>query len=70
MVLLVYSIGGTALSLRLGRSLVGLNFQQEACEADFRCQGCALLSASVAVLGKLPEAKQHTCISVQRMLVL
>ncbi|KAK9814036.1 hypothetical protein WJX73_009771 [Symbiochloris irregularis] len=34
--LLVYSIGGTAISLRLGRPLVGLNFQQEAQEANFR----------------------------------
>ena len=35
--LLVYSIGGTGASLYLGRSLVGLNFQQEAQEANFRC---------------------------------
>ena len=34
--LLLYSLGGTAISLRLGRPLVGLNFQQEAREADFR----------------------------------
>lgn len=34
--LLVYSIGGTAISLRLGKPLVGLNFRQEAREADFR----------------------------------
>ncbi|KAL4440466.1 hypothetical protein ABPG75_003467 [Micractinium tetrahymenae] len=34
--LLVYSIGGTALSLRIGQPLVGLNFQQEAQEANFR----------------------------------
>ena len=34
--LLIYSLGGTAISLRLGRPLVGLNFQQEAREADFR----------------------------------
>ena len=36
--LLVYSIGGTGASLYLGRSLVGLNFQQEAQEANFRCR--------------------------------
>ena len=35
--LLVYSIGGTGTSLFLGRKLVGLNFQQEAQEANFRC---------------------------------
>ena len=35
-VLLVYALGGTALSLRLGASLVPLNFAQEAREADFR----------------------------------
>lgn len=34
--LLVYSIGGTGTSLFLGRKLVGLNFQQEAQEANFR----------------------------------
>ncbi|XP_024378905.1 ABC transporter D family member 2, chloroplastic [Physcomitrium patens] len=35
-VLLVYSIGGTALSVALGKNLVGLNFMQEKKEADFR----------------------------------
>ena len=39
--LLVYSVGGTALSVYIGRPLVGLNFQQEAQEANFRC-GCRL----------------------------
>lgn len=32
----MYAIGGTATSVYLGRSLVGLNFVQEAREADFR----------------------------------
>ena len=32
----VYSLGGTGVSLFLGRKLVGLNFQQEAQEANFR----------------------------------
>ncbi|PON38355.1 ABC transporter type 1, transmembrane domain containing protein [Trema orientale] len=35
-VLLVYSIGGTAISIFLGRELVTLNFLQEKKEADFR----------------------------------
>ncbi|KAL8147115.1 hypothetical protein AgCh_004726 [Apium graveolens] len=35
-ILLVYSIGGTALSVFLGRGLVTLNFLQEKKEADFR----------------------------------
>ena len=35
--LIVYSVGGTGASLFLGRKLVGLNFQQEAQEANFRC---------------------------------
>ncbi|KAF9674504.1 hypothetical protein SADUNF_Sadunf10G0134100 [Salix dunnii] len=35
-VLLVYSIGGTAISVFLGRELVTLNFFQEKKEADFR----------------------------------
>ena len=34
--LLIYSIGGTTISLYLGRDLVGFNFQQEAQEANFR----------------------------------
>jgi len=34
--LLVYSLGGTGVTLFLGRRLVGLNFQQEAQEANFR----------------------------------
>ena len=34
--LLVYSVGGTGLSIAIGRPLVGLNFQQEAQEANFR----------------------------------
>ncbi len=35
-VLLVYALGGTAASVGLGQRLVGLNFAQEAREADFR----------------------------------
>ncbi|KDP37481.1 hypothetical protein JCGZ_06921 [Jatropha curcas] len=35
-VLLVYSLGGTAISVYLGRGLVTLNFLQEKKEADFR----------------------------------
>ncbi|GJP30326.1 hypothetical protein CLOM_g740 [Closterium sp. NIES-68] len=35
-VLLAYSLGGTAISVYLGRELVGLNFLQEKKEADFR----------------------------------
>ncbi|GAB2222858.1 hypothetical protein Droror1_Dr00016988 [Drosera rotundifolia] len=35
-VLLVYSIGGTAISIFLGKELVSLNFLQEKKEADFR----------------------------------
>lgn len=34
--LLIYSIGGTAASLAIGRPLIGLNFSQEAAEANFR----------------------------------
>ena len=34
--LLVYSVGGTVASVAIGRPLVGLNFGQEAAEADFR----------------------------------
>ncbi|CAD7699045.1 unnamed protein product [Ostreobium quekettii] len=34
--LLVYSVGGTAVSIGLGQSLIGLNFRQEAREADLR----------------------------------
>lgn len=35
-VLLVYSIGGTAISIFLGKGLINLNFLQEKMEADFR----------------------------------
>ncbi|VAH74483.1 unnamed protein product [Triticum turgidum subsp. durum] len=35
-VLIVYSLGGTAISVFLGKSLVNLNFMQEKKEADFR----------------------------------
>ncbi len=35
-VLIVYALGGTAISIGLGQKLVGLNFAQEAREADFR----------------------------------
>ena len=35
-VLIVYALGGTAVSVALGQKLVGLNFAQEAREADFR----------------------------------
>ncbi|XP_002969260.2 ABC transporter D family member 2, chloroplastic [Selaginella moellendorffii] len=35
-VLVVYSIGGTAISVALGKGLVDLNFMQEKREADFR----------------------------------
>ncbi|CAN6689141.1 unnamed protein product [Malus baccata var. baccata] len=35
-VLFVYSIGGTAISIYLGKNLVSLNFMQEKKEADFR----------------------------------
>ncbi|MQL82870.1 hypothetical protein Taro_015345 [Colocasia esculenta] len=35
-VLIVYSIGGTAISVFLGKGLVNLNFMQEKKEADFR----------------------------------
>lgn len=34
--LLIYSIGGTVASISIGRPLIGLNFLQEAAEADFR----------------------------------
>ncbi|CAK9221261.1 unnamed protein product [Sphagnum jensenii] len=35
-VLIVYSVGGTVISVALGKALVGLNFMQEKREADFR----------------------------------
>ncbi|KAH7286512.1 hypothetical protein KP509_32G010600 [Ceratopteris richardii] len=35
-ILIAYSIGGTAVSVALGKGLVNLNFQQEKKEADFR----------------------------------
>lgn len=45
--LLAYSLGGTAISVALGKPLVGLNFNQEAREADMRwvvwCCWCAII---------------------------
>ncbi|KAK9070614.1 hypothetical protein SSX86_011016 [Deinandra increscens subsp. villosa] len=35
-VLLIYSLGGTAISVYLGKGLINLNFMQEKMEADFR----------------------------------
>nr|XP_043617632.1 ABC transporter D family member 2, chloroplastic-like [Erigeron canadensis] len=35
-ILIVYSLGGTAISIFLGKGLVNLNFMQEKMEADFR----------------------------------
>lgn len=46
--LLVYSVGGTALSLYIGKPLVGLNFQQEAQEANFRCGRRMAMEAALA----------------------
>lgn len=34
--LILYAVGGTALSVRIGKSLIPLNFQQEALEANLR----------------------------------
>ena len=51
--LLVYSIGGTGTSLFLGRKLVGLNFQQEAQEANFRCASGLSAIRSHHVEGRL-----------------
>lgn len=34
--LIIYSAGGTLISVKLGKPLVGLNFTQEAREADLR----------------------------------
>ena len=39
---MVYSVGGTGATLFLGCKLVGLNFQQEAQEANFRCASKAI----------------------------
>eukprot|EP00887_Chlorella_sp_A99_P002377 scaffold10.g2377.t1 len=46
--LLVYSVGGTAASVAIGRPLVGLNFQQEAREANFRYGLARLLGRRLA----------------------
>lgn len=48
-VLVVYSVGGTAISLKLGQKLVGLNFQQEAQEANYRyaCSSCVATFSSI-----------------------
>lgn len=41
------AVGGTGLSYLIGKRLVGLNFNQEAREADFRCLGWQLCTTIV-----------------------
>ena len=65
--LLVYSIGGTGTSLFLGRKLVGLNFQQEAQEANFRC-GCGTPSHRSTLLRKKPHGRLPSCLCMARVL--
>ena len=67
--LLVYSIGGTGTSLFLGRKLVGLNFQQEAQEANFRlAPTLPLPSCLVPHLRDLPLARGISALCTQRLL--
>ena len=49
-VLVVYSVGGTAISLKLGQKLVGLNFQQEAQEANYRYICVQLVATSLPII--------------------
>ena len=64
-VLVVYSVGGTAISVKLGQRLVGLNFQQEAQEANFRQGICSVLFSLLPRLAKLASevqlCKSATC---------
>lgn len=60
--LLVYSIGGTAVSIRLGKPLVGLNFQQEAKEANFRCAASRTFPASLPALASIALVLRTCCI--------
>lgn len=53
--LIVYSVGGTGVSLFLGRKLVGLNFKQEAQEANFRCAGWGLIGCRLECRGLGPD---------------
>lgn len=53
-VLVVYSVGGTAISLKLGQKLVGLNFQQEAQEANYRYACVSRASNFAHLLSRLP----------------
>lgn len=59
--LIVYAVGGTGISLYLGRSLIGLNFKQEAVEADLRYSLVRLRENAESVAfygGEKSEGKQ------------
>ena len=62
-VLVVYSVGGTAISLKLGQKLVGLNFQQEAQEANYRYSSTAHHGVLISSLKQTYIWKPH-CISI------
>ena len=57
--LIVYSVGGTAVSLSLGRALVPLNFKQEAAEADLRYALVRLRENAEAVAFYGGEARER-----------
>lgn len=59
--LIIYAVGGTGISLYLGRSLVGLNFGQEAVEANLRYSLVRLRENSESIAfysGEKNEGKQ------------
>jgi putative ATP-binding cassette transporter len=56
---LVYAVGGTWLTVKIGRPLVGLNFQQQRFEADFRFSMARLRENTEAVALYAGEARER-----------
>ena len=64
--LVVYSVGGTGVSLFLGRKLVGLNFTQEAQEANFRCACLTIESHLTSPNTDFPRHRSRACSLILR----
>ena len=57
---LIYSVAGTYLTHKVGKALIGLNYQQQTCEADFRFSMMRMRENSDCVAfyrGEKPEKK-------------
>eukprot|EP00850_Spirogloea_muscicola_P009682 SM000055S18216 [mRNA] locus=s55:10621:14377:- [translate_table: standard] len=64
-VLVVYSLGGTAISVALGKGLVSLNFMQEKREADFR-YGLVRVRENAESIAFYRGERSETALLIQR----